>query len=79
MSGFGSGRFGMVHKCVEKSSGLTLAAKIIKTRNQKEKVNGEHACILLLDIWHCAVYRTHIFKKKFNQKSNEIDVIHFPP
>ncbi|KAL6486445.1 hypothetical protein MHYP_G00058370 [Metynnis hypsauchen] len=33
----GGGRFGMVHKCVEKSSGLTLAAKIIKTRSQKEK------------------------------------------
>lgn len=39
MFGFGSGRFGMVHKCVENSSGLTLAAKVIKTRNQKEKVN----------------------------------------
>ncbi|XP_046691869.1 myosin light chain kinase family member 4 [Silurus meridionalis] len=33
----GGGRFGMVHKCVENNSGLTLAAKIIKTRNQKEK------------------------------------------
>ncbi|KAB5539895.1 hypothetical protein PHYPO_G00094430 [Pangasianodon hypophthalmus] len=33
----GGGRFGIVHKCVENSSGLTLAAKIIKTRNQKEK------------------------------------------
>ncbi|XP_030628035.1 myosin light chain kinase 2, skeletal/cardiac muscle [Chanos chanos] len=33
----GGGRFGMVHKCVEKSSGLTLAAKIIKARSQKEK------------------------------------------
>ncbi|XP_076873388.1 myosin light chain kinase family member 4 isoform X2 [Brachyhypopomus gauderio] len=33
----GGGRFGMVHKCVEKSSGLTLAAKIIKVRGQKEK------------------------------------------
>ncbi|XP_060721091.1 myosin light chain kinase family member 4 [Tachysurus vachellii] len=33
----GGGRFGMVHKCVENTSGLTLAAKIIKTRNQKEK------------------------------------------
>ncbi|RXN26578.1 myosin light chain kinase family member 4-like isoform X2 [Labeo rohita] len=32
-----SGRFGMVHKCVEKSSGLILAAKIIKARSQKEK------------------------------------------
>ncbi|KAF4099517.1 myosin light chain kinase 2, skeletal/cardiac muscle isoform X1 [Onychostoma macrolepis] len=33
----GGGRFGMVYKCVEKSSGLVLAAKIIKARSQKEK------------------------------------------
>ncbi|XP_017328189.1 myosin light chain kinase 3 isoform X4 [Ictalurus punctatus] len=33
----GGGRFGQVHKCIENSSGLTLAAKIIKTRNLKEK------------------------------------------
>ncbi|KAL2089382.1 hypothetical protein ACEWY4_014070 [Coilia grayii] len=33
----GGGRFGQVHKCVEKGSGLTLAAKIIKARSQKEK------------------------------------------
>ncbi|KAM9530360.1 uncharacterized protein ACWYII_042087 [Salvelinus alpinus] len=33
----GGGRFGQVHKCVEKSSGLKLAAKIIKARSQKEK------------------------------------------
>uniref|UniRef100_A0A3B3S890 Myosin light chain kinase family member 4 n=1 Tax=Paramormyrops kingsleyae TaxID=1676925 RepID=A0A3B3S890_9TELE len=33
----GGGRFGQVHKCVENSSGLTLAAKIIKARTQKEK------------------------------------------
>uniref|UniRef100_A0A3B3ZQP0 Protein kinase domain-containing protein n=1 Tax=Periophthalmus magnuspinnatus TaxID=409849 RepID=A0A3B3ZQP0_9GOBI len=31
------GRFGQVHKCIENSSGLTLAAKIIKARSQKEK------------------------------------------
>ncbi|KAF5908462.1 myosin light chain kinase family member 4-like isoform X3 [Clarias magur] len=37
----GGGRFGMVHKCVENSSGLTLAAKIIKTRTQKEKLADE--------------------------------------
>jgi len=34
----------MVHKCEEKSSGLILAAKIIKARSQKEKVN---ACVVL--------------------------------
>ncbi|KAM3866197.1 uncharacterized protein mylk4a [Diretmus argenteus] len=33
----GGGRFGQVHKCVENSSGLTLAAKIIKAKTQKEK------------------------------------------
>ncbi|KAG2458063.1 MYLK4 kinase, partial [Polypterus senegalus] len=33
----GGGRFGQVHKCTEKSSGLTLAAKIIKARGSKEK------------------------------------------
>lgn len=32
------GRFGQVHKCTENLSGLTLAAKIIKARSQKEKV-----------------------------------------
>lgn len=57
MFGFGSGRFGMVHKCVENSSGLTLAAKVIKTRNQKEKVNRLHViagwqCVYILTIMH---------------------------
>ncbi|KAM8745500.1 uncharacterized protein mylk4b isoform 1-T1 [Acanthopagrus schlegelii] len=33
----GGGRFGQVHKCMENSSGMTLAAKIIKARSQKEK------------------------------------------
>lgn len=38
LSLFSRGRFGQVHKCVENSSGLTLAAKVIKARSQKEKV-----------------------------------------
>uniref|UniRef100_A0A3Q4BRT1 Protein kinase domain-containing protein n=1 Tax=Mola mola TaxID=94237 RepID=A0A3Q4BRT1_MOLML len=33
----GGGRFGQVHKCVENSSGLTLAAKVIKARSPREK------------------------------------------
>ncbi|XP_030259097.1 myosin light chain kinase 3 isoform X5 [Sparus aurata] len=33
----GGGRFGQVHKCVENSSGLTMAAKVIKARSLKEK------------------------------------------
>ena len=37
---FGRGRFGQVHKCEEKATGLKLAAKIIKTRGRKEKVKA---------------------------------------
>ncbi|CAL8243535.1 unnamed protein product [Lota lota] len=33
----GGGRFGQVHKCAELSSGLTLAAKIIKVRVMRER------------------------------------------
>nr|XP_023687987.1 myosin light chain kinase 2, skeletal/cardiac muscle-like [Paramormyrops kingsleyae] len=33
----GGGRFGQVHKCIENSSGLTFAAKIIKAKSLKEK------------------------------------------
>ncbi|XP_030650055.1 myosin light chain kinase 3 [Chanos chanos] len=33
----GGGRFGQVHKCAELSSGLTLAAKIIKVKGLKER------------------------------------------
>ncbi|XP_060045140.1 myosin light chain kinase family member 4 isoform X2 [Erinaceus europaeus] len=33
----GGGRFGQVHKCEEKATGLKLAAKIIKARSVKEK------------------------------------------
>ncbi|KAM4614548.1 myosin light chain kinase 3 isoform 2-T2 [Discoglossus pictus] len=33
----GGGRFGQVHKCVEKSSGLRLAAKIIKVKGSKDR------------------------------------------
>ncbi|CAM9791890.1 unnamed protein product [Lampetra planeri] len=39
----GGGRFGRVHKCVERTSGMTLAAKVIKAKGVKEKdeVNNE--------------------------------------
>ncbi|XP_057411665.1 myosin light chain kinase family member 4 isoform X4 [Balaenoptera acutorostrata] len=33
----GGGRFGQVHKCEEKATGMKLAAKIIKTRGMKDK------------------------------------------
>uniref|UniRef100_A0A8C5MHL8 Myosin light chain kinase family member 4 n=1 Tax=Leptobrachium leishanense TaxID=445787 RepID=A0A8C5MHL8_9ANUR len=33
----GGGRFGQVHRCIEKVSGLKLAAKVIKVKGHKEK------------------------------------------
>nr|XP_058136052.1 myosin light chain kinase 3 isoform X2 [Dasypus novemcinctus] len=33
----GGGRFGQVHRCTEKSTGLTLAAKIIKVKSTKDR------------------------------------------
>lgn len=32
------GRFGQVHRCTEKSTGLSLAAKIIKVKSAKDRV-----------------------------------------
>ncbi|XP_066121030.1 myosin light chain kinase family member 4 isoform X2 [Saccopteryx bilineata] len=47
----GGGRFGQVHKCEEKATGLKLAAKIIKTRGMKDKdeVKNEIAVMNQLD------------------------------
>lgn len=46
------GRFGQVHKCVENSSGLTLAAKVIKARSHKEKVGEPRTvCVLMIQFF----------------------------
>ncbi|XP_077439587.1 uncharacterized protein mylk4b isoform X2 [Vanacampus margaritifer] len=49
----GGGRFGQVHKCVENSSGLTLAAKIIKARSQKEKDVVRNEIQVMNQLNHC--------------------------
>lgn len=38
--GINRGRFGQVHKCTEISTGLNLAAKIIKVKGAKERVSA---------------------------------------
>lgn len=45
---FVRGRFGQVHKCEEKATGLKLAAKIIKTRGKKDKVKAVSVALSLL-------------------------------
>ncbi|XP_053570634.1 myosin light chain kinase family member 4 [Bombina bombina] len=48
----GSGRFGQVHKCVEKSSGLKLAAKVIKVRGHKEKEEVKNEITVMNQLSH---------------------------
>uniref|UniRef100_A0A672N4T5 Probable WRKY transcription factor 19 n=1 Tax=Sinocyclocheilus grahami TaxID=75366 RepID=A0A672N4T5_SINGR len=40
----GGGRFGKVHKCTETKTGMRLAAKIINTRNARERVSRSDLC-----------------------------------
>ncbi|XP_061680018.1 myosin light chain kinase family member 4 isoform X2 [Syngnathoides biaculeatus] len=49
----GGGRFGQVHKCIENSSGLTLAAKIIKAKSQKEKDVVRNEIQVMNQLNHC--------------------------
>nr|XP_046215717.1 myosin light chain kinase 2, skeletal/cardiac muscle-like isoform X1 [Oncorhynchus gorbuscha] len=48
----GGGRFGQVHKCMENSSGLTLASKIIKARSQKEKEMVKNEIMVMNQLDH---------------------------
>uniref|UniRef100_A0A3B1IXP3 Myosin light chain kinase family member 4 n=1 Tax=Astyanax mexicanus TaxID=7994 RepID=A0A3B1IXP3_ASTMX len=48
----GGGRFGQVHKCIENSSGLTLAAKIIKARSEKEKEVVKNEILVMNQLDH---------------------------
>ncbi|XP_061539573.1 LOW QUALITY PROTEIN: myosin light chain kinase 2, skeletal/cardiac muscle [Phycodurus eques] len=49
----GGGRFGQVHKCIENSSGLRLAAKIIKAKSQKEKDVVRNEIQVMNQLNHC--------------------------
>ncbi|KAL6030824.1 hypothetical protein STEG23_022524, partial [Scotinomys teguina] len=48
----GGGRFGQVHKCEEKSTGLKLAAKIIKTRGAKDKEDVKNEISIMNQLDH---------------------------
>ncbi|KAG8522055.1 Myosin light chain kinase family member 4, partial [Galemys pyrenaicus] len=48
----GGGRFGQVHRCEEKATGLKLAAKIIKTRNRKEKDEVKNEITIMNQLDH---------------------------
>ncbi|XP_068938664.1 myosin light chain kinase 3 [Petaurus breviceps papuanus] len=48
----GGGRFGQVHKCTEKSTGLSLAAKIIKVKNAKEREEVKNEINIMNQLSH---------------------------
>uniref|UniRef100_A0A8C4RQU1 Myosin light chain kinase family member 4 n=1 Tax=Erpetoichthys calabaricus TaxID=27687 RepID=A0A8C4RQU1_ERPCA len=62
----GGGRFGQVHKCTEKSSGLTLAAKIIKARGSKEKEEVKNEIQVMNQLNHANLIQLYAaFESKY--------------
>ncbi|XP_001510079.4 myosin light chain kinase family member 4 [Ornithorhynchus anatinus] len=55
----GGGRFGQVHKCEEKASGLKLAAKIIKTRGVKEKDDVKNEISVMNQLNHVNIIQLY--------------------
>ncbi|XP_069463167.1 myosin light chain kinase 3 [Ambystoma mexicanum] len=48
----GGGRFGQVHRCAEMSSGLTLAAKIIKVKSAKDREEVKNEINIMNQLSH---------------------------
>ncbi|XP_047384436.1 myosin light chain kinase 3 isoform X1 [Sciurus carolinensis] len=48
----GGGRFGQVHKCTEKSTGLPLAAKIIKVKSAKDREDVKNEINIMNQLSH---------------------------
>ncbi|XP_027723730.1 myosin light chain kinase 3 isoform X2 [Vombatus ursinus] len=48
----GGGRFGQVHKCTEKSTGLSLAAKIIKVKSAKDREEVKNEINIMNQLGH---------------------------
>uniref|UniRef100_A0A452QZB5 Myosin light chain kinase 3 n=1 Tax=Ursus americanus TaxID=9643 RepID=A0A452QZB5_URSAM len=48
----GGGRFGQVHRCTEKSTGLSLAAKIIKVKSAKDREDVKNEVTIMNQLSH---------------------------
>ncbi|XP_013930205.1 PREDICTED: serine/threonine-protein kinase DCLK3-like, partial [Thamnophis sirtalis] len=55
----GGGRFGQVHRCEEKETGLKLAAKIIKARNVKEKDEVKNEINIMNQLTHMNIIQLY--------------------
>ncbi|XP_063169008.1 myosin light chain kinase 3 isoform X1 [Candoia aspera] len=63
----GGGRFGQVHKCVEKSTGLCLAAKIIKVKFAKEREEVKNEINIMNQLSHVNLIQLY---DAFESKNN---------
>nr|XP_033790741.1 myosin light chain kinase family member 4 isoform X2 [Geotrypetes seraphini]XP_033790742.1 myosin light chain kinase family member 4 isoform X2 [Geotrypetes seraphini] len=70
----GGGRFGQVHQCVEKASGLTLAAKIIKARGLKEKEEVKNEIYVMNQLNHVNLLQLY---DAFESKSDIVLIMEF--
>ncbi|XP_076988427.1 myosin light chain kinase 3 isoform X2 [Tamandua tetradactyla] len=55
----GGGRFGQVHRCMEKSTGLTLAAKIIKVKTTKDREDVKNEINIMNQLSHVNVIQLY--------------------
>ncbi|XP_061449704.1 myosin light chain kinase 3 isoform X2 [Rhineura floridana] len=63
----GGGRFGQVHKCTEKSTGLCLAAKIIKVKAAKEREEVKNEINIMNQLNHVNLIQLY---DAFESKNN---------
>ncbi|XP_062952991.1 myosin light chain kinase family member 4 isoform X2 [Cynocephalus volans] len=70
----GGGRFGQVHKCEEKGTGLKLAAKIIKTRGTKDKEDVRNEISVMNQLDHANLIQLY---DAFESKNDIILVMEY--
>ncbi|KAK2084890.1 putative myosin light chain kinase 3 [Saguinus oedipus] len=63
----GGGRFGQVHRCTEKSTGLPLAAKIIKVKSTKDREDVKNEINIMNQLSHVNLIQLYdAFESKHN-------------
>lgn len=70
----GGGRFGQVHKCEEKATGLKLAAKIIKTRTAKDKDEVQNEINIMNQLDHINLIQLY---DAFESKNSSVLVMEY--
>ncbi|XP_012891523.1 PREDICTED: myosin light chain kinase 3 [Dipodomys ordii] len=63
----GGGRFGQVHKCTERSTGLPLAAKIIKVKSAKDREDVKNEISIMNQLSHVNLIQLY---DAFESKNN---------